>query len=225
MRRYIVIEGCIGVGKSTLCRVIRDAWGAHLVMEPDAINPFLESYYLDPDRFAFPVQMFYLITRWRQQQSIRQLDLFHDLVVSDYLWMKDRMFAEKTLPGVELELYDHFATALGETAPVPDLLIYLEAPLDTLMGRIEERGAPGEERIQQDYLVDLLARYDRLLADWDACPVLRINNRDMDYARDPGDRERVLALIQQALDGRLASTPGSSYEDREVQPSLFGPEA
>ena len=72
MRRYIVIEGCIGVGKSTLCRLIRDSWGAHLVMEPDSINPFLELYYKDPERFAFPVQMFYLITRWRQQQGIRR---------------------------------------------------------------------------------------------------------------------------------------------------------
>lgn len=235
MRRYIVIEGCIGVGKSTLCRLIRDEWGAHLVMEPDSINPFLEPYYKDPERFAFPVQMFYLITRWRQQQGIRQLDLFHDLVVSDYIWAKDRLFAEKTLPETELELYDHFATALGETSPVPDLLIYLHAPLDVLMGRIAHRGAPGEERIQEEYLVDLLARYETLLAEWDLCPVVRIDNRDMDYSRKPEDRARVLALIQTALDGRNptpdphgserdgAGTPGSS--DREVQPTLFGSEA
>ncbi len=229
MRRYIVIEGCIGVGKSTLCRLIRDRWGAHLVMEPDSINPFLELYYQDPERFAFPVQMFYLITRWRQQQGIRQLDLFQDLVVSDYIWAKDRLFAEKTLPDKELDLYDHFATALGESAPVPDLLVYLHAPMDVLMARIDKRGAPGEERIQEDYLRDLIGRYEGLLADWDICPVLRIDNQDMDYTRSPEDQERVLALIQQALAGQnptnAPGTPGSASADREVQPSLFGPEA
>ena len=223
MRRYIVVEGCIGVGKSTLCRLMRDEWGASLVMEPDSINPFLEPYYQDPDRFAFPVQMFYLITRWRQQQKIRQLDLFEDLVVSDYAFAKDRLFADKTLVPNELDLYDHFALALGETAPVPDLLIYLHAPLDVLMERINRRGAPGEERIEEAYLVDLLARYEGLLADWDLCPVLRLDNRDMDYARDPAGRQRVLDLIQQALKGQIRTdSPGSSDEDREAQPSLFG---
>ena len=223
MRRYIVVEGCIGVGKSTLCRLMRDAWGAHLVMEPDSINPFLEPYYNDPDRFAFPVQMFYLITRWRQQQGIRQLDLFQDLVVSDYCFDKDRLFAEKTLPDDELMLYDHFANALGETAPVPDLLIYLHAPMDVLLERINRRGAPGEERIQPSYLEDLLDRYERLLAEWDHCPVLRLDNQDMDYARDPAGRERVLTLIQQALKGHIpTTTPGSADADREEQPSLFG---
>lgn len=221
MRRYIVVEGSIGVGKSTLCRLMRDAWGAHLVMEPDSINPFLEPYYRDPERFAFPVQMFYLITRWRQQQSIRQLDLFHDLVVADYLWLKDRMFAEKTLPPTELELYDHFSSALGETAPVPDLLVYLEAPLPTLMERIHHRGAPGEERIAESYVVDLLERYERLLASWDRSPILRIDNRDMDYSRDPAGRDRVLTLIQRALAGHAETPPGSGSPDREGQPGLF----
>lgn len=224
MRRYIVVEGCIGVGKSTLCRLMRDRWGAHLVMEPDSINPFLESYYKDPERFAFPVQMFYLITRWRQQQGIRQLDLFKDLVVSDYAFAKDRLFAEKTLPPTELDLYDHFANALGESAPIPDLLVYLHAPMDVLLARINERGAPGEERIAPEYLEDLIARYERMLAEWDLCPILRLDNRDMDYARDPAGRDRVLDLIQQALDGRNPATqaPGSATADREAQPGLFG---
>lgn len=226
MRRYIVVEGSIGVGKSTLCRVMRDAWGAHLVMEPDSINPFLEPYYRDPERFAFPVQMFYLITRWRQQQTIRQLDLFHELVVADYLWLKDRMFAEKTLPPTELELYDHFSNALGETAPVPDLLVYLQAPLDVLMERIHHRGAPGEDRIEEAYVVDLLERYERMLAAWDRSPILRIDNRDMDYSRDPDGRDRVLSLIQSALAGHADRSvdlgpPGSSLLDREGQPGLF----
>lgn len=222
-RRYVVVEGCIGVGKSTLCRVLRDAWGAELVMEPDSINPFLELYYRDPARYAFPVQMFYLITRWRQQQAIRQPSLFTEAVVSDYAFAKDRLFAEKTLEGPELELYDHFAGALGQTSPVPDLLIYLHAPIDALMGRIAERGAPGEERIAESYLVDLIARYEGLLAGWSLCPVLRIDNRDMDYARDPDARARVLEMIEATLSGRpVPGAPGSAVADREVQPSLFG---
>jgi len=170
--------------------------------------------------------MYYLITRWRQQQQIRQQDLFSEQVVSDYLFSKDRLFAEKTLAGAELELYDHFATALGETAPVPELLVYLSAPIETLMQRIASRGAAGEERIEPEYLIDLAMRYDRLLDGWDKCPVLRIDNRDMDYVNDPADRRAVLALIQQALAGQAADgAPGSADVDREAQPSLFGPEA
>ena len=222
MSHYIAVEGLIGVGKSTLCRLMRDEWGARLVMEPDATNPFLESYYRDSERYALPVQMYYLIGRWRQQQQIRQPDLFQDLVVSDYIFAKDRMFAEKTLPEDELALYDQFARALGETAPTPDLLIYLHAPLDVLFQRIATRAVPGEEEIDPSYLVDLAERYERLLAQWDGCPVLRLDNRDMNYARDPSARQAVLETIHQALLGQaLPSAPGSEESDREVQTSLF----
>lgn len=224
-RRYVVVEGLIGVGKTTLCRLLEKERGAQLFLEPAATNPFLEPFYSEPERFAFPVQMFYLINRWRQQNRIRQQDLFSELVVSDYLMEKDRLFAEKTLPDDELELYDRFAGALGESTPTPDLLIFLDAPIEVILTRIARRQAPGEEAIQPDYLRDLRDRYHRLLSEWTRCPVLRLNNQDMNYADDIDAQMRLLSWIDTALEGgALPPDAPGSMSDREEskQPSLFG---
>lgn len=221
VRHFIVIEGLIGVGKSSLSRLLRDAWGAQLVLEPAETNPFLEPYYADPVRFAFPVQMFYLINRWKQQDQIRQGDLFTEIVVSDYLFAKDRLFAEMTLPPTELDLYDRFAGALGEKAPTPDLLVFLDAPTDILLQRIARRHCPGEQAITREYLEDLRVRYRALLADWKDCPIVRVDNRAMNYVDDPRAREGVLNLITAALRGEpVPAAPGSDL-DREAQPELF----
>lgn len=222
MARYVVVEGLIGVGKTTLCRLLERERQAQLFLEPAATNPFLEPFYADPDRYAFPVQMFYMYNRWRQQSRIRQGDLFTDLVVSDYLFEKDRLFAEKTLGEEELELYDRFALALGEQAPKPDLVVYLEAPIEVVMKRIARRRAPGETAISQRYLEDLRARYDRLWTTYDRAPLLRIDNRDMNYADDLGAQRELLRLVDQALDGGPAREAPGSEPDREAQPSLFG---
>lgn len=222
MRRFIVIEGLIGVGKSSLARLLRERWGARLFLEPAETNPFLEPYYYEPERYAFPVQMFYLVNRWRQQDRIRQGELFSDLVVSDYLFAKDRLFAETTLTPQELELYDRFTEALGERAPIPDLLVFLEAPVEVLMQRIAERAAPGEERITEAYLEDLRVRYETLLAGWTVCPILRVDNRAMDYVRRAPDQDAILELISAALEGRTPRQAPGSTVDREAQPELFG---
>ncbi|MCB9678641.1 MAG: deoxynucleoside kinase [Alphaproteobacteria bacterium] len=222
MRQFIVVEGLIGVGKTSLCKLLAETWGARLVLEPSETNPFLEQFYEDPERFGFPVQMYYLVTRWKQQAAIRQEELFTRFVVSDYLFEKDRLFAEKTLPEMELELYDRFAAALGDKAPKPDLLIFLDAPIDTIMKRIAKRNAPGEHRIKAAYLTDLRERYKRLLADYDACPVLYLDNRDMDYLTDERVRHQLLEKIRAALAGEPPPTAPGSDPDREAQPSLFG---
>jgi deoxyadenosine/deoxycytidine kinase len=233
--RYVVVEGLIGVGKTTMCRLLEQERGATLFLEPAATNPFLEPFYSDPGRYAFPVQMFYLYNRWRQQVRIRQGELFSPLVVSDYLWEKDRLFATKTLGREELELYDRFAGALAEQAPRPDLVVYLEAPIDVVMARIERRRAPGEEAIDEAYLRDLSDRYEKLLATWDRCPILRLDNQDMNYADEPEAQSALLGTIDrallggpdQALEGGPLSVerrdaPGSGSPDREAQPDLFG---
>lgn len=221
MRQFIAVEGLIGVGKTSLCKLLADEWGGRLVLEPSETNPFLEPFYNDPDRFSFPVQMYYLVTRWKQQALIRQEELFSSVVVSDYLWEKDRLFAEKTLVGMEMELYDHFANALGEKSPRPDLLVFLDAPTDVIMKRIAKRNIPGEHNIKPAYLNDLRDRYHRLLADWDACPILRIDNTELDYVGDTAVQRTLTDRIRRVLDGRPDSTPGS-LPDREDQPSLFG---
>jgi deoxyguanosine kinase len=227
-RRFLVVEGLIGAGKTTLCRLIAESWGAELVLEPSEHNPFLGPFYDDPRRFAFPVQMFYLINRWRQQSGIRQTGLFEDLVVSDYLFAKDRLFAEKTLDELEMQLYDRFAGALGEHAPKPDLVVYLDVPTEVLMRRIHRRQAVGEEKIRPEYLDDLRARYERLWAEFTLAPVLRLDNRTMNYADEPEGRERILELIAHALtsggNGTTAASgpPASASAEREGQPSLFG---
>ena len=230
MGRFIVVEGLIGVGKTSLCRLLRDSWGAELILEPSETNPFLGPFYADPERYRFPVQMFYLVNRWRQQDRIRQPELFDHLIVSDYIFAKDRMFAEKTLDTTELDLYDRFAEALDEHTPTPDLLIYLHAPLDTIMARIARRRAVGEEAITRDYLQDLSDRYDVMLQGWSQCPVLRLSNEEINYVDSPDGQRRVLEIIQAALDGRPLPKPTGdvvpgSLEDRETQTELFGPGA
>jgi deoxyadenosine/deoxycytidine kinase len=214
---YVVVEGLIGVGKTSLCHLLADAWGARLVLEPSETNPFLGPFYEDPARYAFPVQMYYLMTRWRQQEVIRQQDLFHGTIVSDYLFEKDRLFAEKTLEPLELDLYDRFAAALGEQAPSPDLVVFLTAPIPVLMERIAGRHAAGEDRITPDYLEDLAARYERLLTGWDRSPILRLDNRALDYVGDPHARQVVLRRVESALRGE--ETRDRADDDRQA--SLF----
>ncbi|MFT4979232.1 MAG: deoxyguanosine kinase, partial [Myxococcota bacterium] len=119
MSRFIVIEGLIGVGKTSLCRILRDEWGAELILEPSDDNPFLSNFYADPDRFAFPTQMFYLATRYAQQTQLHQTNLFKSLFVADYLFAKDQLFAEQTLTGHELELYFRFARLMTESVARP----------------------------------------------------------------------------------------------------------
>ena len=128
MAQFVAIEGLIGVGKTSLCRILETERSARLVLEPCDDNPFLASFYADPDRFAFPAQMFYLASRFSQQMNLRQLDLFSDLIVSDYLWEKDRLFAEETLVGDEMSLYDRFSSQLQGSIEEPDFVLFLDSP-------------------------------------------------------------------------------------------------
>jgi deoxyadenosine/deoxycytidine kinase len=203
----IAVEGLIGVGKTTLCHLLARERGARLLLEPSERNPFLEPFYREPRRYAFPAQMAYLIQRWRQQQSLRQVELFGGLVATDYVFEKDRLFATKTLSDEELDLYDRFADALEERGQKPDLLIWLDAPIEVCLQRIGRRNAPGEDAIDADYLVDLRARYRGLLARWRACPVLRIDSSRVDLADDPVDQATVLTRIDAALAGHVVSDP------------------
>lgn len=162
--------------------------------------------------------MFYLFERWKQQAGIRQEDLFDRLVVSDYLYLKDRLFAEKTLNEEELELYNRFSAALGESTPTPDAIIMLTAPIKTLIKRIARRQAPGEEVIKSAYLEDLRDRYDKLWASWTACPVIYLDNTELNYVDDPAARRQIIDKVMRVLSGD--ESPGSD-PDREEQIALF----
>lgn len=211
----MAIEGLIGAGKTTLAHLLARERGARLVLEPSEHNPFLAPFYRDPERYAFPAQMAYLLQRWRQQQAIRQLDLFQGVVVSDYVWQKDRLFASKTLGSDELALYDRFVEALDQPGPPPDLLVWLEAPIDVCLRRIARRGARGEDAIDADYLLDLEERYRELLSTWQRSPILRIDAESRDLVDDRADQATVLARIDAALEGMVV------HDAVDDEPGLF----
>jgi deoxyguanosine kinase len=217
VHRYIIIEGLIGVGKTTLARLLQQDRGAELILEPHEDNPFLEPFYRDPTRYALPVQMYFLLTRWRQIDRIRQLALFTPWVVSDYCFEKDRIFAEKTLSEDELALYDRFARNLGEKVPTPDLIVVLQAPISTLIDRIRRRGVAGEERIARPYLEDLQERYDKLWSTWDRCPLLFVDNEALHYGADPSAKAEVLQRIDDAIAGGVSQPKPAD----PAQTSLF----
>lgn len=223
MGRYIVIEGLIGVGKTTLCRILRDHWGAKLVLEPADDNPFLAAFYDDARHFAFPAQMFYLATRYDQQVKLAQQDLFADLIVSDYHFAKDRLFAEQTLNDDELALYDRFARLLNDRVPTPDLVLFMDAPTDVIMSRIRRRAIAAEQVIQPDYLDSLRDRYYALWQRYTDAPVYVLDTRDLNYVDDEGDRQRVLAMIQGWLDGNpVPGSPPEFHARPKEQLGLFG---
>lgn len=204
----IVVEGLIGVGKTTLCRILEREWGARLVLEPADDNPFLARFYADPEHFAFPAQMFYLANRYAQQRTMRQPDLFAPVVVSDYLFAKDRLFAETTLTGHELALYDRFASLLDESPVHPDFVLFLDAATDTILRRIAKRAISAEQVIPASYLDDLRARYYALWDRYPHAPVYVLHTDWLDYVGSAPDRARVLALIRGWMEGHpLADAP------------------
>lgn len=201
--RVVVIEGLIGVGKTTLCRLIQREWGARLVLEPAEDNPFLARFYADPEHFAFPAQMFYLAARYAQQRTLRQPNLFAPLTVCDYLFAKDRLFAEMTLSGPELDLYLRFAGILDETPVHPDFVVFLDAPTEVIRRRIARRAIDAEQRIPASYLDDLRERYYRLWDRWHHAPVYVVPTEELDYVNDPVARAHMLSMI----DGWLRGVP------------------
>lgn len=220
MSKAIVVEGLIGVGKTTLCRLLEKEWGARLVLEPADDNPFLARFYADPEHFAFPAQMFYLATRYAQQRSIRQGDLFSPLVVSDYLFQKDQLFARKTLTGPELALYEKFAALLDERPVNPDFVVFLDAETDVILGRINKRAISAEQVIPASYLDDLRERYYELWARYTHAPVYVVRTDTLDVVGDPVGRAHLLAMIRGWLDGAPHPDAPARY-GAEPPPSLF----
>lgn len=217
MSRFVVIEGLIGVGKTSLCRILNRRWGAKLVLEPWDDNPFLNAFYSDRDRYAFPAQMFYLATRTAQQMDLLQGDLFAELVISDYLMQKDRLFAELTLEGDELALYDQFAGLLGTHIPKPEFVLFLDSPTDVIQGRIQRRAIESEQVIEDDYLDALRDRYYALWDRYTDAPVYVLDTSTMHYVDDPAAEEHVLAMIQGWLDGKPVPDAPRAYGTKDTK--------
>jgi deoxyguanosine kinase len=199
--RYLVIEGPIGVGKSSLARLLSDRLGARLVMETVEENPFLAKFYESPQRFAFQTQVFFLLSRYRQQAELSQMDLFNQLTICDYFLPKDQIFASVTLSDEERALYDQLYQLLSPRVATPDLLIYLQASTDTLIERIEARGRSFEKEIPWDYLDTLNNAYNKFFFHYDQSPLLVIQTESIDFVHNPDDLEDLVKQIASAKQG------------------------
>lgn len=182
--RYIVVEGPIGVGKTTLVTKLADIYNGRTVLEIFEENPFLADFYSDRDSYAFQTEMFFLLSRYRQQEAFAQDDLFHTLSISDYLFTKSRLFASLTLSDHELALYDRMYTILSEQVPKPDVVVHLHAPLDVLLGRIQQRGRSYEKGMDPEYLDRLRSLYQQFFGHYDETPLLEIDTSDVNFAKD-----------------------------------------
>ena len=205
--RFIVVEGPIGVGKTALTKRLADTLSADLVLEEAAENPFLERFYRDGSSAALPAQMFFLFARARQLEDLRQSDLFTDVRVADYLFAKDRLFAELNLDSDELALYDRVAENLAVEPPVPDLVIYLQASVDALMERIARRGIDYEHMIDRPYLERLTDSYARFFHSYDEGPLLIVNASEIDPIHNEADYEQLYQQIERTTGGRRFFNP------------------
>jgi deoxyadenosine/deoxycytidine kinase len=178
--RYIVIEGPIGVGKTSLARRLAVSLEAELLLEEAEANPFLERFYADPRGAALPAQLFFLLQRARQIGEMRQRDMFGATRIGDFMLEKDRLFAEINLDRHELALYEQVSASLGVESPKPDLVVYLQAPVDTLLFRIARRGIDYERRVTRRYLERLNEAYARFFHDYDTAPLLIVNAATID---------------------------------------------
>jgi deoxyadenosine/deoxycytidine kinase len=205
--RFVVVEGPIGVGKTSLARRLAKSFGSELVLEQGDENPFLERFYRNPRAAAFQTQLYFLFQRARQMQELRQADLFERVRVSDYLLDKDRLFARLTLDDEEFALYDQVYARLAIDAPVPDLIVYLQAPVDVLLERIARRGIQYEQAIERRYLERLVESYSRFFLEFDAAPVLIVNAAEIDLVGSDVDYAGLLAEVTRARRGRHYFNP------------------
>ena len=205
--RYIVIEGPIGVGKTSLVRRLCSSLSAEPVLEQAGENPFLERFYRNPRAGALPAQLYFLFQRAQQLASLNQQDLFAPVRVSDYLLAKDRLFARVTLDEAEYGLYEQVYQKLDVQAQQPDLVVYLQAPVDVLMERIARRGIDYEKQIERSYLERLNEAYARFFHEYEASPLLIVNAASIDPINNQSDYDELLTAITRMKRGRLYYNP------------------
>lgn len=205
--RYIAVEGPIGVGKTTLTKQLAETFNYDTLLERAEENPFLDRFYAKETNAALPTQLFFLFQRVQQINALRQADLFEPVRVADFLIEKDRLFAQVTLDDDAMKLYDQVYAHMTIDAPVPDLVVYLQAPPDVLMERIQGRGIAAEQSITADYLNQLNEAYTRFFHYYDRSPLLIVNAADIDWVNNPRDYTHLVDYMLNIKNGRHYYNP------------------
>ncbi|HDI51670.1 deoxynucleoside kinase [candidate division KSB1 bacterium] len=198
---YIAIEGVIGVGKTSLATLLSKRLRAKLVLEKHEDNPFLADFYQSPQRYAFQTQMFFLLNRYRQQLDLWQRDLFHPMVITDYLFARDRIFASLTLEEREFLLYEKLASLLEREVPRPDLVVYLQANTSQLMANIKKRGRVYEKNIAESYIRSLVEAYNNFFFHYKETSLLVVDTTQIDFVNHQHDLDNLIEQITMPLGG------------------------
>ncbi|HTK83393.1 MAG TPA: deoxynucleoside kinase [Bacteroidota bacterium] len=193
--RHIAIEGVIGAGKTSLASLVGERLSAKLVLEQFEENPFLSKFYEDQDRYAFQTQMFFLLSRFKQQQELHQADLFHRFLITDYIFEKDKIFAYLNLEDDELKLYENVMSAIEHSVPTADLVVYIQCNVGRLMSNIRARGRDIERNMSEQYIRDLNEAYNYFFFRYKASPLLIVNASQIDFVHNPQHLEDLLFEI------------------------------
>jgi len=204
---FIVIEGPIGVGKTTLAKKLANSFGSEILLEGADENPFMSKFYENPKAAALSTQLFFLLQRAKQMQDLRQGDMFNPVRIADFLMEKDRLFAELTLDEDELKLYEQVYAQLTIDVPEPDLVVYLQAPVEVLLQRIENRGIQNERLIEAAYLQRLSDSYVDFFHHYNDAPLLIVNAAEIDFAHNENDYQQLLERLKSVRSGRHYYNP------------------
>jgi deoxyadenosine/deoxycytidine kinase len=193
--RHIAIEGVIGAGKTSLAKMLGETLNANVVLERFEENPFLKEFYADPERYAFQTQIFFLLTRYKQQQELFQADLFHRFLITDYIFEKDKIFAYLNLQDEELKLYETLVGTIERSIPTPDLVVYLQSTVERLMDNIKQRGRSFEAGMPEAYIRDLNEAYNYFFFRYKTTPLLIVNAAEIDFVNNKSHYEDLLRQI------------------------------
>ena len=208
--RYIAVEGVIGVGKSTLAKMLAEELKAELLLDDAMNNPFLVDFYKNPKRYAFSAQLYFLLTRYQQQQSLMAYDLFAQRIIADYSFARDRIFASVNLSPREAALYEKIIPLLNSSIPKPDLTIYLQASTPVLQERIRKRNYTFERSIDADYIQQLNDSFNYFFFHYEETPLLVVKTDDIDFVENRSDFENLVELIKKPVSGKKYYVPAGS---------------
>ena len=209
---HICIEGTIGVGKTSLAKLIADEMDTKTVLEKFEENPFLSNFYSDKKRYAMQTQLFFLLSRYKQHQDLQQMDMFTNAIVSDYMFDKDRLFAALNLTDMELDLYSRIANELQKNIVYPDLIIFLQSETDRLMYNIKIRGRDFERNMDYTYIDNLNQIYNEYFSRYDKGPLVIINTNDIDFVNNKKDLQEIINFIKQPSEGTRYFNPMKTFK-------------